>query len=263
MRSRFLIYRLIIECEYHQTLDLSNALSATPLENVRPKMYVRLAGRLCRTCLLGQSRGPTRPATPSIINCFMRIGPHTGHRSIHEMLIRHETCAYQSLTPFHHEMIGRNGMLVLTPSAARHPTIRNGHPAVLSTIRGDHSFQALPPRFPRLWRGFAKCTAGLGTAQLPNQDSSEAAPPSRLVGSFPMHLRNPFAKMPSISHCTYHPGSGQLQTYPCFWVVPECRACSCTKQLPLRVKGTSNDDPQGVSWSYYINTSKYIEPSCS
>jgi hypothetical protein len=263
MRSRFLIYRLIIKCEYHQTLDLSNALSATPLENVRPKMYVRLAGRLCRTCLLGQSRGPTRPATPSIINCFMRIGPHTGHRSIHEMLTRHETCAYQSLTPFHHEMIGRNGMLVLTPSAARHPTIRNGHPAVLSTIRGDHSFQALPPRFPRLWRGFAKCTAGLGTAQLPNQDSSEAAPPSRLVGSFPMHLRNPFAKMPSISHYTYHPGSGQLQTYPCFWVVPECRACSCTKQLPLRVKGTSNDDPQGVSWSYYINTSKYIEPSCS
>jgi hypothetical protein len=172
-----------------------------------------------------------------------------------------DTGAYQSLTPFHHEMIARNGMLV--PSAARHPTIRDGHPAVLSTIRGDHSFQALPPRFPRLWRGFAKCTAGLGTAQLPNQDSSEAAPPSRLVGSFPMHLRNPFAKMPSISHCTYHPGSGQLQTYPCFWVVPGCRACSCTKQLPLRVKGTSNDDPQGVSWSYYMNTSKYIEPSYS
>jgi hypothetical protein len=123
--------------------------------------------------------------------------------------------------------------------------------------------QALPPRFPRLWRGFAKCTAGLGTAQLPNQDSSEAAPPSRLVGSFPMHLRNPFAKMPSISRCIYHPGSGQLQTYPCFWVVPGCRACSCTKQLPLRVKGTSNDDPQGVSWTYYMDTSEYIEPSCS
>jgi hypothetical protein len=142
---------------------------------------------------------------------------------------------------FFHDF-GRNGSFAVAPSAARRPTIVNGHPAVPHTIGGDHSLQALHSDCGVVCQVWPLVSAQLNALELPNQDPSEAAPrsaPRRESISFPMHHREPFAKIPSISCRTYHPDSGQLHTYPCasLWFL-NVVACLFDMQLPLRVKTT-------------------------